>query len=113
MVEYIERFGVYRKSHELFISLPVIARNRVLLRLWGFLHALCLVEMTTKKTTSSRVPFSVKKERHLERSPVIQSVAKHVIQRAYNARRNSWEGTAYTPRRDDIQRLALMIYSHK
>ena len=25
-------------------------------------------------------------------SPVIQSVAKHVIQRAYNARRNSWKG---------------------
>ena len=64
----------------------------VLLRLRGFLHALCLVEMTTKKTTSSRVPFSVKKERHLERSPVIQSVAKHVIQRAYNARRNSGDG---------------------
>ena len=73
----------------------------------GFLHAFHLVEMT------------IPKKHHLKRSPVIQSVAKHVIQRAYNARRNSWEGfiswegTAYTPRRDDIQRLALMIYSHK
>ena len=63
MVEYIYRFSVYRKSHKLFISLPVIARNRVLLRLRGFLHAFHLVEMT------------IPKKHHLKRSPVIQSVA--------------------------------------
>ena len=45
-IAHIERFSVYRKSLGGFISTRVIARNKVLLRLRGFLHALCLVEMT-------------------------------------------------------------------
>ena len=57
---HIERFSVYRKSLEGFISTRVIARNKVLLRLRGFLHAFHLVEMTTKKQLT--------KYRHLERS---------------------------------------------
>ena len=42
-----------------------------LLRLRGFLHALRLVEMTTKK-----------ERRHLEQSPVIQSEAKNLLERS-------------------------------
>ena len=61
-IAHIERFSVYRKSLKGFISTRVITRNKVLLRLRGFLHALRLVEMT------------IPKKRHLNRSPVIQRV---------------------------------------
>ena len=67
---HIERISVYRKSQQGFISTRVIARNKVPLRLMGFLHALRLVEMTTKK-----------EYRHLERSLVIQSEAKNLLER--------------------------------
>ena len=72
---HIERFSVYRKSREGFISTRVSTRNKALLRLRGFLHAFHLVEMTTKK-----------KHRHLNRSPVIQSVAKNLLGRAPHTR---------------------------
>ena len=36
-----------------------------------------------------------------------------VIQRVEKPEESPGKDTAYTPRRDDIQRLALMIYSHK
>ena len=45
-IAHIERFSVYRKSREGFISTCVSTRNKALLRLKGFLHALRLVEMT-------------------------------------------------------------------
>ena len=45
-VAHIERFSIYRKSLKGFISTRVIARNKVPLRLRGFLHAFHLVEMT-------------------------------------------------------------------
>ena len=45
-IAHIERFSVYRKSLEGFISTRVSTRNKVLLRLRGFLHAFHLVEMT-------------------------------------------------------------------
>ena len=61
-IAHIERFSVYRKSLKGFISTRVIARNKVLLCLRGFLHAFHLVEMTTKKR--STVISSV-----VERSP--------------------------------------------
>ena len=50
-IAHIERFSVYRKSCKGFISTRVLARNKVLLRLRGFLHAFHLVEMTTRKMT--------------------------------------------------------------
>ena len=55
-IAHIERFSVYRKSQQGFISTRVSTRNKALLRLRGFLHALRLVEMT------------ILKKRHLERS---------------------------------------------
>ena len=50
-IAHIERFSVYRKFLKGFISTRVIARNKALLRLRGFLHAFHLVEMTTRKMT--------------------------------------------------------------
>ena len=65
-IAHIERFSVYRKSLKEFISTRVIARNKVLLCLRGFLHAFHLVEMTIPP-----------KKGHLQRRPVIQRVWKN------------------------------------